>query len=117
MTPDTLYAVNCNGATSMALEKKEPDGWRVVWAPLINGCLSPPIIIAPGALLEDTLALWGAQPGRNIGPEFTDTAFGGSYRLIWWNLVFHYDPDRSGFGDTVPTKHRTSNELELGVTR
>src|SRR5688500_13577977 len=43
VTTDTLYAVNCNGATSVAVEREDSTGWTTFWAPITNACLSPPI--------------------------------------------------------------------------
>jgi hypothetical protein len=113
LAADTAYAVNCNRATSIALEKKESTGWRVVWAPITNGCLSAPITIPPGKTFDDSVALWGAPPGGNVGPEFADTVFDGTYRLVWWNLVFHYSAENVPFGDTIPVRYRASNEFSL----
>jgi hypothetical protein len=117
LAADTVYAVNCNGATSVAVERRVGDGWVTFWAPMLNMCLSPPIAIPPGEVLDASLSLWGAPPGGNVGPEYSDTTFTGRYRLNWWNLVFHYDPDSPGFGDTVPLKYRVSNEFELRLRR
>lgn len=113
ISPDTVYAVNCNGATTIAVERREAGGWEVHWAPLTNACLSPPVAIPPGETLSGRLDLWGAPPGGNVGPEFRDTTFSGVYRLAWWNLVHHYDPAKPGFGDTVAVRHRVSNEFAL----
>ena len=84
-----------------------------MWSPILNQCLSPAITIAPGAAHTDSLVLWGAPPGGNIGPEFTDTSFDGSYRLVWVNIVTHYNTSTPGFGDSIPAVHRTSNEFTL----
>jgi hypothetical protein len=110
---DTMYAVNCNGSITVALERKEGTEWQTFWAPLINGCLTPPIVTPPGTGVEARLELWGAPPGGNVGPEFRDTIFDGTYRLVWWNLVTHYNTDSPGFGDTIPLVHRVSNEFTL----
>jgi hypothetical protein len=116
-TEDTMYAINCNGAISIAVEKKEPAGWRTFWAPITNACLSPPFTIPPGETYNAPLSLWGAPPGGNVGPEFSDTTFDGVYRLVWWNLVSHYAEDRQGFGDTLPLDLRVSNEFTLRARR
>jgi hypothetical protein len=112
---DTLYAVNCNGALTFALERDGPSGWAVVLAPATNGCLSPPITIAPGETFITPWGIYGARPGGNAGPQFADSTFGGGYRLVWWNLRFHYDPEREQMGDTVPLRYRVSNVF--GLTR
>lgn len=115
LAEDTVFAVNCNGATSVAVERREPGGWATFWAPLVNGCLSPPIVVPPGGTLDSVLSLWGAPPGGNVGPEFNDTIFAGRYRLVWWNLVSHYDARSPGFGDSIPLQYRVSNEFGLAV--
>src|SRR5690349_17822267 len=48
VTGDTLHAVNCNGALTLAVERRVEAGWTTFWAPLTNGCLSPPVTIPPG---------------------------------------------------------------------
>ena len=116
VTADTAYAINCNRALTLALEKYDSTGWNLFWAPLTNLCLSPPVIVAPGAAFDTTYAVWGAAPGGNAGPAFRDTSFLGTYRLVWRNLVHRYDPNRGGFGDTLATEHRVSNEFVLSNT-
>ena len=110
---DTLYAVNCNGAIAVALERKEGTAWSTFWVPMMNACLSPPVVIPPGQLHRDTVELWGAPPGGNMGPEFRSADVEGTYRLIWTNLVSHYDDRAAGFGDTVPAAYRHSNDFQL----
>jgi hypothetical protein len=121
---DTLYAINCNGAATIALEARSADpaildtgadGWSVVLPPMTNGCLSQPLVIPPGATFTLPWILGGARPGTNAGPAFPDTAFAGPHRLVWWNLVFHYDPTRRELGDSVPLRYRLSNEFTLRV--
>jgi hypothetical protein len=112
---DTLYAVNCNGALTFALERKEGDDWAVFLAPMTNACLSPPVTIAPGETFMTPWGIYGARPGSNAGPQFADSAFVGTFRLVWWNLRFHYDPEREQMGDTVPLRYRVSNVF--GLTR
>ena len=111
--PDTLYAINCNGAITLALEKKAASEWEMFWMPMTNACLSPPVVIPPGGAFRDTVDLWGAPPGGNVGPEFRTTDLTGTYRLIWANLVSHYSDGIPQLGDTVPTAYRVSNEFEL----
>ena len=117
VTADTLYAINCNGALTLAVERREGAAWTTFWAPMTNACLSPPVTIAPGAVLALDYAVWGAPPNTNVGPAFADTTFAGTYRLVWWNLVSRYDTDRPQFGDTVAVADRVSNEFTWEVAR
>src|SRR5215216_5973964 len=114
---DTLYIINCNGAFTVALERKVREEWRLFWSAIINGCFSPPITIAPGDTLFTPWIVWGAAPAGNAGPAFADTTFDGVYRLVWQNILFHYDPQRSALGDSVPVRYRVSNDFVLRVTR
>jgi len=113
-TADTIYVVNCNRTLAMALEQRAGDAWRTNWHPALPVCLSAPVVIAPGAVYVDTMAIFGAPPGRNVAPEFGDTTFTGTYRLVWHNLVTHYRTDAgANFGGAVPLEYRYSNEFVL----
>ena len=114
---DTIYIVNCNGAFSVALEQKAAQGWRPFWSPIINGCFSPPLTVAPGDTRSVPWIVWGAAPGGNVGPAFADTTFDGVYRFVWQNVLFNYEPQRESLGDTVPLRFRVSNEFALQVKR
>src|SRR5262245_16702883 len=46
------YFVNCNGVTSYQFEKLVDGVWKVTFAPPINLCLSPPVVVANGATHE-----------------------------------------------------------------
>jgi hypothetical protein len=113
--PDTLHAINCNGALTVAVEKREEAGWTTFWAPMTNACLSPPVTVPPGEAITLPLTIWGAPPGSDAGPQFADTTFAGSYRLLWWNLVSGYDATRGDMGDTIPLRYRVSNEFSLAA--
>src|SRR5688572_23848127 len=60
---DTIYILNCNGAFAVAVEKKAAEGWRPFWSPIINGCFSPPLTVAPGDSRSVPWIVWGAAPG------------------------------------------------------
>jgi hypothetical protein len=112
-SPDTLYAVNCNGALTLAVERQSGAGWDLFWAPLTNACLSPPLVIPPGGSYQTPWSIWGAPPGTNVGPQFADMIFDDTYRLVWWNLLAHYDTGRRELGDSVSLEYRRSNEFLL----
>ncbi len=114
---DTLYIVNCNGALAPVLEKKVVGGWEVFWSPILQLCLSSPIVIEPAGVLVDTVHVWGALPGHNAGPEFKSDDVEGTYRIVMHNAVFNYDSDRQGFGDPVPLEYRVSNHFVLDDPR
>lgn len=109
---DTLYIVNCNRLLPAVLEKRVDGDWERFWAPILPRCLSPPIVIEPGGVLIDTLHVWGALPGYNVGPAFKSEDVEGVYRIVMHEVVFHYE-DRPGFGDSVPLEYRVSNSFVL----
>lgn len=116
--PDTVYMVNCNGVVSGQLEKRSDGGqWIAMWSPVLPACLSPPVVIAPGATYEGTLPVWGALPGTNAAPQFNSSEVEGVYRMVWGSLVLHYDDSRQGFGDPVPLSVRISNAFVLDDPR
>ena len=47
--------LNCLGGYGVWLERKEGAAWQTGYAGIRLGCLSPPIVIAPGEQLADTL--------------------------------------------------------------
>lgn len=110
---DTLYVVNCRGALAPVVEKKVGGAWEVFWSPILQLCLSSPIVIEPGGVLADTLHLWGALPGQNAEPAFKSGNVEGIYRIVMHMVVFHYDGDRQYFGDSVPLEYRVSNLFAL----
>lgn len=112
-TRDTIYVVNCNRSLAIALQQRVGSAWRTDWDPVLPMCLSAPIKIAPSAVYVDTLEIFGARPNTNTVPEFRDTTFTGTYRLVWHNLVTNYRTDGGDFGNPVRLEHRYSNEFVL----
>ena len=110
---DTLYIVNCDRATQVALEQQGGGSWSTFWSPVVQLCLSSPIVIPPGATYTDTLSVWGAEPGHNVIPEFPSTDLDGVYRVVWNNVVLHYGTGPQGFGTPAPMQFRYSNAFRL----
>ncbi|KPK79411.1 MAG: hypothetical protein AMS25_12695 [Gemmatimonas sp. SM23_52] len=110
---DTLYIVNCLRTLPAVLEKEVDGVWERFWAPILPRCLSPPIVMEPGGVLVDTLHVWGALPGHNVGPAFKSEDVKGVYRIVMHQVVFHYDENSAGFGDPVPLEYRVSNAFAL----
>jgi hypothetical protein len=110
---DTIYVVNCRGLLAMSLERREQERWAPYWEPALPLCLSPPIVIEPGAEYRGTMEIVGALPGHATFPEFGSAEPDGVYRLRWRNLVLHYDDARQGFGEPVPEELTYSNAFRL----
>lgn len=111
-TGDTVFVVNCNGNAPPSLEKHESGDWVPAWGAVVDLCLSPPIVIAPGEAYTDTLEVFGGFPDSDAHPQFTVDDVEGVYRLLWRPL-HDYDPDRQGFGEPVPLDDRISNRFRL----
>jgi hypothetical protein len=110
---ETMYIVNCRGGLAATLQKRVGGEWVTYWSPVLQQCLSAPIVVAPGATFEQQLNVWGALPGSNALPQWASADVAGTYRLVLGNLVWNYDDRRHGFGDKVPLELRTSNEFVL----
>jgi len=110
---DTVYVVNCNGHIVMNLQKIEVDGWKDVWLGETNACLSSPLVVPPGGVIEDRLGIWGADPGTPSVPTFTTANLEGEFRLAWNQPILHYDSDKPDFGVAIPLEDRVSNPFRL----
>ena len=107
-----VYLVNCNGAFPLRLERLEGAGWIPAWGPGINHCLSHPIIIDAGAVFPDTLRVWGALPGGDVGPQFDVSDPTGTYRIVWMAALSSFQ-NHLPFGPEIPLAHRISNSFLL----
>lgn len=115
-TGRTVYVVNCNGGSSIVLEKQVDGEWVGVLAPPMLACLSPPIVIQPGETHAGELRTLG-RPSAALLPGSSIDEIEGTYRLHWSALVHSYDASRgnSGFGDPVPLAAKVSNSFTLRV--
>lgn len=106
-----IYLVNCNQHFDARLERRLGDGWVLGWAPLLNLCLSTPIIIEPGGVFRDTLRIYAARFGSNSNPQFKFENPEGIYRIRWESALTSVDPDQYPFGEPLPLEKRTSNSF------
>lgn len=111
-TGATVYLVNCRGAFALRLEREVEAVWRTAWGPVLNQCLSPPIVIESGATFVDTLHVWGGPPGSNSYPQFDTDDPSGTYRIVWEAALSSYQ-DRLPFGPQIPLEARISNRFTL----
>jgi hypothetical protein len=100
-TGRAIAIVNCRGGLNIGLEKRVAGTWQPFYSPASLRCLSPPIMIARGALYTNTAPIYGALPGLNIGPAFASFDLNGEYRLVWGSLVHNYEDGKMNFGDPV----------------
>jgi hypothetical protein len=112
-TGSRVYLVNCNGHVAPVLERKIGDGeWELAWAAPEHDCLSPPVVIEPGAALRDTLLVYGRPPGSNSYPQIDPDRIRGVHRLRWNRALTSFEP-RLPFGQELPLALRVSNEFLL----
>jgi hypothetical protein len=102
----TVYVMNCNGAITTGLQRREGDQWTNAWIATINGCFSAPIVIEPGGRHLGTLSI------REDGafPKLTP----GTYRVVWHNVMQTFDanvhPPR---GEELPIEERASAPIAI----
>ncbi len=101
---------NCNGFTSVGLEKLVGERWVFAWSPVLADCLSRPIVVAPGATFRAEFGINAGRPGTNAEPKFEVSQVDGVYRVVWGSLT--YVGPGSG---VVPASERTSNRFALIV--
>jgi hypothetical protein len=111
-TGRTAFFVNCNGATSLRLEKFVEGQWQYVWSPLLPACLSAPITVAAGASYRSTVQVVAGIPGTNTAPHFATTDLTGVFRLVWLNLVYDYQSSLP-WGEPLPLDARVSNRFHV----
>ena len=112
-TLDTVFLVNCNGATPPMLEVKQDGQWVAAWYPVLLLCLSPAIEIQPGDLYRDTLRFFGALPDSGVLPAFEQEPVEGIYRLRWTKALTSFDPDSTPFGEPLDYSNSVSNAFSL----
>lgn len=113
-TGAAVYLVNCDGVFEMGLEWHTGGVWAHAWGPLVNDCVSPPMVIERDAAFTGTLLVSGGRPGTDIHPEFSTEDPDGNYRIVW-NGVLSSFQDELPFGPEIPLEARTSNAFTLGV--
>ena len=113
-TGQTVYFVNCNGATGVRLEKRIGAQWQSVWSPVLPACLSAPITVQPGATHGFRIHVFGGYPGSNTAPQFAVADIAGEYRAVWPDALRSYQ-DRLPFGEPRALAHRVSNTFVLRV--
>ncbi|HEX6177488.1 MAG TPA: hypothetical protein VF057_03960 [Thermoanaerobaculia bacterium] len=104
----TAYVMNCNGAMSTGLQRLVDGQWVNAWGAVTNGCLSEPIVVAPGAERTETI---GIIPGAGavIYPrDDRELIEPGTYRASWNNVLTSFDIDARPFGDDLPLEQRVS---------
>ena len=110
----TLYIVNCNGASGLTLQRQTGNSWESAWLITMNACLSPPIVVPPSG--EHTASLFlHEHAGAVVYPQRARMIESGTYRVAWTGVLTAFDPNARGFGPELPLEQRVSAPITIEV--
>jgi hypothetical protein len=112
-TGGDVVLANCDGDLRPRLEVRRDGNWFFAWEPFGRSCISPPVVLAPGAVHVDSLTVVGALPGSNVLPAFVFPEVEGVYRLVWFRAYAEYDAGPPEVGSPLPLEQRISNAFVL----
>lgn len=108
----SLYLVNCNGATGVNLQRQVGDEWVYAWTVMMNACLSPPIVVPPNG--EHTARVYLHEHSGGVTyPERARMIESGTYRVIWTGVLT--SSDTNGRGPELPLEQRVSAPIAIEV--
>lgn len=108
-----VYLLNCNGAFAVGLQRPNGDTWEHVWAPGMNACMSPPIVIRADESHQATIVVDSGVDAA-VSSRRTETKIGtGTYRVVWHGLLGSYDPNASPPGLDLPIEQRVSAPIHI----
>ena len=109
----TLYILNCNGASGLTLQRRTGEAWVWSWVVGMNACMSPPIVVPPGGEQTARISLHdraGAVPDP-VGGKLMS----GTYRVVWTGVLTSFDPNVGGYGPELPIEQRVSAPITIEV--
>jgi hypothetical protein len=107
------YIVNCGGAFSRGLQRLDGERWSDAWIPATNECLSPPIVVAPGGTLTDTLRVLSTEDVVSDPGPIRDRIEPGTYRVVWFNVLTAFEPMVGSFGPELALEQRVSGPITI----
>ena len=110
-TPDTVFFVNCNSATSARLEMLVNEAWVPAWDSVQDQCLSPAIAVAPGATVTRPVNILGGHWITPIDSTRTSNMV-GTDRLVWTGLIRGHTREQP-FGTPLSIEQRASQRFTL----
>jgi hypothetical protein len=102
--------MNCNEIIVPSLAKRTGESWSSVWQGATPACLSPPVVMPPEGELADTVRV---RIDPDVYPLLDAVGIEGTYRLVWYGVVFSYRDEGPDFGRPLPPDARTSNEFTI----
>jgi hypothetical protein len=113
-TGDSVYLTNCNGDVSPSLQRRVDGKWTGWWYPVMNECLSPPVVIAPGAVYRDSLGIMLGRQDREVYEQLV-AARSLEVRLDWQQALTSFSAEKYPFGPQLPLEQRVSNAFTLRI--
>lgn len=114
-TGRAMYFVNCNGGTSLSIQRLDGAQWKHFWSPVQLLCLSPPIVVQNGSTQAFDIRVFAGSAGSNVFPKFERPLVTGVYRVMWNDAYFNYQDRQNGvpWSDPVPEALRVSNSFVI----
>lgn len=109
----TLYILNCNGASGLTLQRKNGEAWVYSWVIGMNACMSPPIVVPPGG--EHTGRIYLHERAGAVPDPPGGRLVSGTYRVVWTGVLTSFDPNAGGFGPELPMEQRVSAPITIEV--
>ena len=107
------YIVNCQRATALHLEQRVGPAWVRAWTAVVRDCLSPPIVVLPGAAYRGVVRIVDCSFTSSCAPRFAVADVPGEYRIVWDAVLSSYDDSRYPFGELLVLEQRTSNTFRI----
>jgi hypothetical protein len=116
-TGGPVYLSNCNGDVSPAVQRLEGGEWQVAWSPVMNECLSLPVVIPDSGAYRNSVRLFVSPQDGDTYTDFLSERKGNVYRLIWGQAYSSFDMNGYPFGEPLPLDQKVSNAFRLAVQR
>lgn len=109
----TLYILNCNGASGLSLQRRSGDEWVYSWVAGMNACMSAPIVVPPGG--EHTGRLYLHERAGAVPEPVGGKLVSGTYRVVWTGVLTSFDANAGGYGPELPIEQRVSAPITIQV--
>jgi hypothetical protein len=109
----TLYILNCNGASGLTMQRRSGDEWVWSWVVGMAACMSPPIVVPPGG--EHTGRLYLHERAGAVPEPVGGRLVSGTYRMVWTGVLTAFDSNTEGYGPELPMEQRVSAPFTIQV--